>query len=184
MHKEQTPYSSVPLRLTALMQQQVMEDVKRYMLTLSKTRKAEKRSRKMKKQFKDCMKIAIQEGRMDLAMMSLKCMKTMKKVLKSLEEDRRNEREKMRTHACSICLDEMKTNIVMLPCGHIFHDECQTNWSKFNSSCAVCRCNSQLHSYTLCDDCAAAATNLPHAMIRNGLKTACTHSVNCTINCH
>jgi hypothetical protein len=161
-----------------------MENVKRYMFTLSRTRKAEKRSRKMKKRFENYMKTAIEQGRIDLAKMSLNCIETMKNVLKSLEEDRRNEREKMRTHPCAICLEEMKTNIVMLPCGHLFHEECHENWSTFNRSCAVCRCNTQLHSYELCDDCAAAATNLPHAMIRKGLQTACRHSQNVTINCH
>ncbi len=39
---------------------------------------------------------------------------------------------------CPICL-EQKTNIVLLPCNHAFHDRCILKWFTRNLTCPVCR---------------------------------------------
>jgi E3 ubiquitin-protein ligase RNF115/126 len=42
---------------------------------------------------------------------------------------------------CSICLmdinDGQKT--ILLPCGHMFHDECITKWLNIHNTCPLCR---------------------------------------------
>lgn len=48
---------------------------------------------------------------------------------------------------CSICLDDLvledgdheKIYLFKSPCGHVFHDECMTNWLRNNDSCPLCR---------------------------------------------
>ncbi|KAI1177486.1 hypothetical protein F4777DRAFT_207415 [Nemania sp. FL0916] len=42
---------------------------------------------------------------------------------------------------CTICIDEVKVGdeVVVLPCGHWFHEECASLWLKQHNSCPVCR---------------------------------------------
>mmetsp|Transcript_19053 Transcript_19053/g.35738 ORF Transcript_19053/g.35738 Transcript_19053/m.35738 type:complete len:205 (+) Transcript_19053:34-648(+) len=54
---------------------------------------------------------------------------------------------------CSCCLDDfhMKSMVALLPCGHIFHDECIARWSVSGDStkiprCPTCRATFQLQS--------------------------------------
>ena len=42
---------------------------------------------------------------------------------------------------CTICLEDFKNNddTIILPCIHIFHEECIKNWMKQNDSCPICK---------------------------------------------
>lgn len=42
---------------------------------------------------------------------------------------------------CIICLNEMETGStqISLECGHLFHEECITDWLGINNTCPVCR---------------------------------------------
>ena len=42
---------------------------------------------------------------------------------------------------CIICLEDFKNNddTIILPCIHIFHEECIKNWMKKNDSCPICK---------------------------------------------
>ena len=42
---------------------------------------------------------------------------------------------------CSICLMEVKEgdDTILLPCGHMFHDNCVTKWLKIHNTCPLCR---------------------------------------------
>ncbi len=42
---------------------------------------------------------------------------------------------------CSVCQDEFdqNTQVIQLPCTHIFHENCIVTWLKVNGSCPVCR---------------------------------------------
>ena len=39
---------------------------------------------------------------------------------------------------CVICLSNL-FDIVVLPCGHIFHKKCIKKWLSFSSNCPICR---------------------------------------------
>ncbi|VEU39954.1 unnamed protein product [Pseudo-nitzschia multistriata] len=47
---------------------------------------------------------------------------------------------------CSICLCEYEKgdNLVSLPCGHVFHEDCITSWTDHNKRCPLC--NADLES--------------------------------------
>lgn len=42
---------------------------------------------------------------------------------------------------CTVCLERFQLNeaVKQLPCNHIFHDSCITNWLKLHSTCCTCR---------------------------------------------
>lgn len=40
---------------------------------------------------------------------------------------------------CSICLEDIEENKIILDCGHIYHKECITNWLKVSYNCPYCR---------------------------------------------
>ena len=46
-------------------------------------------------------------------------------------------------NVCSICLCEYEKNddILLLPCGHFFHDECVTSWTNQSVRCPLCNCD-------------------------------------------
>ena len=46
---------------------------------------------------------------------------------------------KIKTDACSICLDTIKYDKLILPCTHHFHYICILVWFKENMICPVCR---------------------------------------------
>ena len=66
----------------------------------------------------------------------LKHFKMEKKYCK--KDDKNN---KLEFPECSICLTEINEgqNTVLLPCGHMFHDECVTKWLKIHNTCPLCR---------------------------------------------
>lgn len=40
---------------------------------------------------------------------------------------------------CSICMNNL-FDIDMLSCGHMFHKRCISRWTKYKSTCPICRC--------------------------------------------
>ena len=51
------------------------------------------------------------------------------------------ENDKSEVPNCCICLDEISlgSKTVLLPCGHLFHDDCIVTWFKNNNTCPICR---------------------------------------------
>lgn len=43
--------------------------------------------------------------------------------------------------SCSICTDNYKNNeiVSVLDCGHVFHNQCITEWGHYHPSCPVCK---------------------------------------------
>lgn len=42
---------------------------------------------------------------------------------------------------CSICLDDLSLgDHSILPCKHIFHDNCIRSWRRYKRTCPLCRC--------------------------------------------
>jgi hypothetical protein len=158
-----------------------MERAQAYVRHLTKSRKDERRTEKLKRRFERQMKIAMRKERDDLVEMAEKCIKTLENSQKKIAEEKRREREKMKTCACPICLDDMKSIVVILTCGHIFHKECQSEWAKMNSACAVCRTTTHLPPNELCEDCSVAAVNMPHSAIVEAVHEVFPNSFSCKI---
>ncbi|KAG5581703.1 hypothetical protein H5410_052330 [Solanum commersonii] len=57
-------------------------------------------------------------------------------LLESMEADERNSNDE-----CLVCLDELgeETEVVRLPCSHMFHAECITKWLENSHYCPLCR---------------------------------------------
>ena len=45
----------------------------------------------------------------------------------------------MEENECMICLEDMKTDIAVLSCGHIFHYDCLSKWVAKQATCPLCR---------------------------------------------
>jgi hypothetical protein len=57
-----------------------------------------------------------------------------------------------RTDECSICLSNVESHAkggTLRNCGHIFHNECLSNWLISNNSCPNCRCKIHLPMFML-----------------------------------
>ena len=67
----------------------------------------------------------------------LKHFKMEKKYCKKDDKDP----NKLEFPECSICLMEVKEgdDTILLPCGHMFHDNCVTKWLKIHNTCPLCR---------------------------------------------
>ena len=67
----------------------------------------------------------------------LKHFKMEKKFCKKSE----NDPKKFEFPECSICLMEVSEgqDTILLPCGHMFHDNCVTKWLKIHNTCPLCR---------------------------------------------
>ncbi|XP_015162730.1 E3 ubiquitin-protein ligase RING1-like [Solanum tuberosum] len=57
-------------------------------------------------------------------------------LLEPMEADERNSNDE-----CSVCLDELgeETDVLRLPCSHMFHAECITKWLQNSHYCPLCR---------------------------------------------
>ncbi|XP_069152470.1 E3 ubiquitin-protein ligase MPSR1-like [Solanum lycopersicum] len=57
-------------------------------------------------------------------------------LLEPMEADERNSNDE-----CLICLDELgeETDVLRLPCSHMFHAECITKWLQNSHYCPLCR---------------------------------------------
>lgn len=40
---------------------------------------------------------------------------------------------------CSICIEDIKTKGIVMPCGHMFDKDCLIPWLKNHNQCPVCR---------------------------------------------
>lgn len=71
------------------------------------------------------------------AIEKLKHFKMEKKYCKKDDKDP----NKLEFPECSICLTEVNEgqDTILLPCGHMFHDECVTKWLKIHNTCPLCR---------------------------------------------
>ena len=67
----------------------------------------------------------------------LKHFKMEKKYCKKSEQDP----NKLEYPECSICLMEVNDgeDTILLPCGHMFHEKCVTQWLKIHNTCPLCR---------------------------------------------
>ena len=67
----------------------------------------------------------------------LKHFKMEKKYCKKSDQDP----NKLEYPECSICLMEVNDgqDTILLPCGHMFHDKCVTQWLKIHNTCPLCR---------------------------------------------
>ncbi|KAH0681680.1 hypothetical protein KY285_021943 [Solanum tuberosum] len=56
--------------------------------------------------------------------------------LEPMEAHERNSNDE-----CSVCLDELgeETDVLRLPCSHLFHAECITKWLQNSHYCPLCR---------------------------------------------
>jgi hypothetical protein len=161
-----------------------MEQVKSYMKKLSSIRNAERRTKKMEAKFRKYVKRALDADDLDMAMMSLQSLKTLQTLRKNLEEDRRREVLKMQSQVCPICLDTMQSDIVVLKCGHFFHNACNATWEQETSSCAVCREESTQHAHPLCEECALAFINMPNHIVKRGIQSVFSSANSDKIKCH
>jgi len=72
---------------------------------------------------------------------------TSKEALKKLKRFKMNEKYcnkkdgKLEQPNCCVCLTDIKTNedTLLIPCGHMFHNECIMSWLNQNNTCPVCR---------------------------------------------
>ena len=71
------------------------------------------------------------------AIEKLKHFKMDKKYCKKSEQDS----NKLEYPECSICLMEINEgeDTILIPCGHMFHDKCVTQWLKMHNTCPLCR---------------------------------------------
>ena len=40
---------------------------------------------------------------------------------------------------CAICMEDIKGRAAVMPCGHIFDEECAVKWLETKNSCPICR---------------------------------------------
>ena len=57
------------------------------------------------------------------------------------KEQEKQQIEEEQIEECSICLEKLEKNnsVVILECGHKFHDKCIKNWMKIKKTCPICR---------------------------------------------
>lgn len=47
--------------------------------------------------------------------------------------------EDLNLNKCTICIEDILTDIEYLPCAHSFHKECIDEWIKTNNTCPICK---------------------------------------------
>ena len=67
-------------------------------------------------------------------------LENLKKFDMSKEYCKKND-DKLEQPNCCVCLTdiEMKMSTVLLPCGHMFHDQCIKKWLEQHNTCPLCR---------------------------------------------
>ena len=74
---------------------------------------------------------------------SKKTLDKLKRFKMSKEYCKKDEKDetKLEYPTCSICLMEVTEgqDTILVPCGHMFHDECIVKWLELHNSCPVCR---------------------------------------------
>ena len=53
--------------------------------------------------------------------------------------DHEKKKQQVVYRECPICLENLDSNIVALPCAHIYHDTCVQRWSQKRRSCPICQ---------------------------------------------
>ena len=54
---------------------------------------------------------------------------------------------------CVICTDALKSRVVVLNCGHVFHEECLDNWRTSNGTVAVVSVDEPVANTEKCPEC-------------------------------
>ena len=62
------------------------------------------------------------------------------------KNNKNNKNNKIEIAECSICLENLETNIAILVCNHRFHFKCiqQWYWKKRKLMCPFCQCDSEI----------------------------------------
>jgi hypothetical protein len=63
------------------------------------------------------------------------------KHFKMSEEYCKKEGNNIEYPTCSVCLTDINKDqdTILIPCGHLFHNDCITKWLDMNNTCPVCR---------------------------------------------
>ena len=74
-------------------------------------------------------------------------------------------------NACPICLEDLKSSLCILGCGHVFHSKCEETWRQNSETCATCR--KEVTVYGLVRDTWA---NFVNSMAMNNVQDAMTRA--------
>jgi hypothetical protein len=72
---------------------------------------------------------------------SKESLKRLKKFNMTEEYCKKSEKGELEFPSCSVCLTDIGKDqpTTLVPCGHMFHDECISKWLNMHNSCPVCR---------------------------------------------
>jgi hypothetical protein len=72
---------------------------------------------------------------------SKEAVKNLKRFKMSEEYCKKDEKGTLEYPTCSVCMCEIKQEdvTVLIPCGHLYHDQCIAKWFDTNNTCPVCR---------------------------------------------
>lgn len=56
-----------------------------------------------------------------------------------LYNDYEGKHEEIKENSCAICLDDLRNNLVITKCNHMFHKSCLGQWLGNHSTCPCCR---------------------------------------------
>jgi hypothetical protein len=127
-----------------------------------KRRRQQDRLREVESFFKNFLQDA-QEDDECLTTVSIQVMMTMKNVLGKMKKERMRK-------LCPICLEEMKEDLVILECGHLFHKTCQDRWMQSSNSCSVCRGQVTQEPLQPCTGCVQDVLRMPVKCLNKAMK--------------
>lgn len=72
---------------------------------------------------------------------SKEVIKNLKRFKMNEEYCKKDEKSNLEYPTCSVCLTELSKGdeTVLIPCGHLYHDQCITKWLDMHNTCPVCR---------------------------------------------
>jgi hypothetical protein len=72
---------------------------------------------------------------------SKQAVRNLKRFKMSEEYCKKDDKGKLEYPTCSVCMSEIQQNndTTLIPCGHLYHDNCVSKWFDMNNSCPVCR---------------------------------------------